>query len=183
MALGTHIGPWNEEDLLALPEGVQRYELLDGTLLVNPPPAVAHQRLSGQLFSALSAAETPEFLVVEAVGVRLPNNTVFIPDVLVATRDIALPNESGILDPADVALVVEIVSPGSRTTDRVTKPAVYARAGIPSFWRVELEDGPAIVAYRLDQGRYIEVATARPGERLVVERPFAVSIDPADLQP
>jgi Uma2 family endonuclease len=78
-------------------------------------------------------------LVVEAVGVRLPDNTVFIPDVLVVARDAGLANRSGILDADDVALVVEIVSPGSRTTDRLTKPVLYALAGIASFWRVELD--------------------------------------------
>jgi Uma2 family endonuclease len=122
-------------------------------------------------------------VVVEAVGVRLPDNTVFIPDVLVAVRDVALAADSGILDAGAVVLVVEIVSPGSRTTDRLTKPDVYARAGIPSFWRVELEGGPVLFAYRLEQGRYVEVGSAQPGERLALNDPFLVSVDPADLRP
>jgi Uma2 family endonuclease len=43
--------------------------------------------------------------------------------------------------------VVEIVSPSSVTMDRVTKPAVYAEAGIPVYLRVELEGrgGPEVV--------------------------------------
>ncbi|MGH2717740.1 MAG: Uma2 family endonuclease [Actinomycetota bacterium] len=79
--------------------------------------------------------------------------------------------------------MAEIVSPGSRITDRVTKPAVYAAAGISSFWRVELEGGPAIFAYHLEQNRHVEAGSAGPGERLVLTRPFEVSIDPADLRP
>lgn len=107
----------------------------------------------------------------------------FIPDVLVVARDAGLANRSGILDADDVALVVEIVSPGSRTTDRLTKPVLYARAGIASFWRVELDEGPAIFAYRLEQERYVEAGSARPGERLVVTEPFPCSFDPGDLRP
>jgi len=183
MAVGAHVGPWNEEDLVGLPADTQRYELLEGTLLVNPPPGGAHQLVSLKLASVLYAAATPGLVVVEAMGVRLPDDTVFIPDVLVATRDVVVANHSGILDPADVALVVEIVSPGSRTIDRLTKPAVYARAGIASFWRVELHDGPAVFAYRLDHDRYIEAGSARPGELLVIDEPFPITIDPDRLRP
>lgn len=107
----------------------------------------------------------------------------FIPDVLVAARDVVLANTSGILDSADIALVVEIVSPGSQTIDRLTKPALYAGAGIASFWRVELQEGPAIFAYHLERDHYVEAGSARPGERLVVNEPFPVTIDPSDLRP
>jgi len=46
---------------------------------------------------------------------------------------------SPLLSPAEVLLAVEVVSPGSVTTDRITKPAQYAAAGIANFWRVETE--------------------------------------------
>jgi Uma2 family endonuclease len=183
IAAGTHFGPWREEDLVGLPDEARGYELLEGTLLVNPPPGGPHQTASRRLANLLEAMAPPGLFAVEGMGVRLPDNTMLIPDVLVAVREMVLSNTSGILDPTDVALVVEIVSPGSKITDRVTKPAVYAGAGVASFWRVELKEGPAIFAYRLEQGRYVEVGAARPGERLVVHEPFAVSIDPADLQP
>ncbi|GAC1363661.1 MAG: hypothetical protein NVSMB32_05450 [Actinomycetota bacterium] len=183
IAAGTHYGPWSEEDLVALADEARGYELLEGALLVNPPPGGPHQRASGKLFALLDAITTSDYTVVEGMGVRLPDNTMLIPDVLVAVRQMVLSNTSGILDPTDVALVVEIVCPGSKITDSVTKPAVYAGAGIASFWRVELEEGPAIFAYRLEHGRYVEVGAARPGERLVVREPFVVSIDPEDLRP
>jgi Uma2 family endonuclease len=48
------------------------------------------------------------------------------------------------IDPAEVLLAIEIVSPGSAGLDRHLKPVEYARAGIPHFWRVE-RDGPATV--------------------------------------
>jgi Uma2 family endonuclease len=183
MSVGTHIGPWTEEDAFALPDGPQRYELLEGTLLVRPRPGGAHQRTSLHLANALAEAETPRLMVTEAVGVHLDDNTMFIPDVLVVARDVGSADGSGVLASAAVALVVEIVSPGSRTTDRVTKPSVYAQAGIPSFWRVELEDGPAIFAYRLERGVYVEAASARPGEHLVVNEPFPISLNPESLKP
>jgi Uma2 family endonuclease len=183
IAVGPHFGPWTEEDLIGLPDETRRYELLEGVLLVNPPPAAAHQVVSFRLARVLDDAAITGLMVVEAVGIRLPDHTMLIPDVLVATRDAVLANHSGILDPAEVALAVEIVSPSSRTTDRLTKPALYARVGIPSFWRVELEDGPAVFAYRLQQGTYVEVVAVSPGERLVVNEPFPIILDPGDLRP
>lgn len=182
VAVGAHVGPWTEEDLVALPADAQRYELLEGILLVNPPPGGPHQRVSLKLAALLDAAAAPGLVVVEAMGVRLPEGSVFIPDVLVAAAGAVETNRSGILDAGTVALVVEIVSPGSRTTDRLTKPAVYADAGIASFWRVELDDGPIVVAYRLEHGRYRETGLGRPGEPLAVDQPFPFTVDPADFQ-
>ncbi|MGY1436398.1 Uma2 family endonuclease [Streptomyces reniochalinae] len=40
---------------------------------------------------------------------------------------------------SNVTLAVEVVSPGSRSQDRVLKPAQYAAAKVPYFWRAELE--------------------------------------------
>ncbi|MGC4803851.1 hypothetical protein [Micromonospora sp. DT233] len=43
-------------------------------------------------------------------------------------------------EPHEVVLTVEIVSPSTRSIDWVLKPALYAQAGIPFHWRVEIED-------------------------------------------
>jgi Uma2 family endonuclease len=94
-----------------------------------------------------------------------------------------LADQSGILDASAVLLVAEIVSPRSRAIDRLTKPPLYAQAGIPSLWRVELEEGPSVFAYRLEDGHYVEVAWAEPGHVLTVDQPFPLSLDPASLRP
>ncbi len=182
-AVATHFGCWTEDDLIGLPPDANKYELVEGALLVNPSPAGRHQLVSWELTRQLKQACPSTLVAVEALGVRLPEGTMLIPDVLVADRDAVLADRGGILDPAAVRLVVEIVSPGSRTMDRLTKPALYARGGIPSFWRVELDEGPAIVAYSLERGGYVEVGSARPGDLLVADRPFPVSVDPGSLRP
>ena len=45
-AFGAHAGPWTEADIVALLEDGQRYELMEGALLVNPPPGRLHQIVS-----------------------------------------------------------------------------------------------------------------------------------------
>lgn len=47
--------------------------------------------------------------------------------------------DGGLLGAADVLIVVEIVSPGSRRLDDVTKRHEYADAGIPHYWIVDLD--------------------------------------------
>ncbi len=50
--------------------------------------------------------------------------------------DASLPDDA-VLRPQHCALVVEVMSPGSVTTDQTDKPAEYAAARIPHYWRVE----------------------------------------------
>ncbi len=76
---------------------------------------------------------------------------------------------------ADVVLVVEIVSPGSRGTDHVMKLHEYAKAGIPNYWIVD-PDAPIndrFLAYRLDGEIYRRVM-ALDGDRIRVNEPAAM---------
>ena len=175
----SHEGPWTEEDLVGLPDDGQRYELLEGALLVSPPPAPRHQRVSFKLARVLDDQAPPELVVLEAIGVRHPSG-VFIPDLLVADRRAAAVNTSGILDSAAVRMVVEIVSPGSRLMDHTAKPAAYQTAGIQCFWLVELQDDVTIRAYDWHEGVYAP-AGVMAGQPMEVATPFQLIVDPADL--
>lgn len=176
--LFDHVGPWTEEDFLALPED-RRIELLDGGLLVSPSARHPHQRLSSRLWAALDAAAPEGFEVLEAIHVRVAPGRILIPDIAVTTDPGA---DVTVSEAADVAMVVEIVSPGSVVADRAIKPQLYAAAGIPRYLRIELTDGgPAAVAYGLDEGCYGELARAEPGERLRLVAPFALEVDLAEL--
>jgi Uma2 family endonuclease len=176
--LFTHVGPWTEEDFFALPED-RRIELLDGELLVSPPARTPHQRLSRHLANALDAAAPERFEVLEAINVRAAPGRILIPDIAVITTP-GIDTVSS--DAGDVALVVEIVSPGSVATDRAVKPALYATAGIGCYLRVEAgEPGPAGFVYGLRGDRYLEDAHAGPGEVLRLREPFSVEVDLAAL--
>lgn len=56
----------------------------------------------------------------------------------------------------EVGLIVEIVSPSSRKTDRFSKPGSTPQVAIPLFWRVETEPAVVIFAYRLEGTCYVE---------------------------
>lgn len=72
-------------------------------------------------------------------------------------------------------VAVEIVSPGSGRVDRVTKFAEYADAGIEHYWIVDIDEPVDLVAYRLVDGSYEQVAG---GSGIVtIESPSQISLD------
>jgi Uma2 family endonuclease len=90
------------------------------------------------------------------------------------------------LEPANLRLVVEVVSPGSTTHDRFTKPALYADAGIPTYWRIEVgSDGPTVHVHHLTtptegggNAAYTRACVIRPGETITLDRPWPVTLTP-----
>jgi Uma2 family endonuclease len=76
------------------------------------------------------------------------------------------------------ALLVVEVAVTSRTTDTEVKPALYAAAGVPELWVVDVP-GRRVERFRDPDGRrYASRSTHVPPERL---RPVAVDVPPLDL--
>ncbi|MET9325914.1 Uma2 family endonuclease [Tsukamurella sp. NPDC003166] len=179
MAQPTYSFPdyWGESDLDVLPDDGHRYEIVDGSLLMTPPPSQGHQSIGGNLFIALRLAMPRGFRGLYEVGVRVPGGN-FIPDIVVlkpGAPRVAVWSES-----CDVALVVEMASRSTRVTDRTLKAAKCAEAMIPSYWRVD-EDGTVTIHTDPDGFEYTRSQVVRPGERLRVDAPFPVDLDPASL--
>jgi Uma2 family endonuclease len=178
--LENHLEPWTEDEYFALPETVwPRIELLDGALLMTPAPRTDHQRCQRNLAVLLAYAVPDDWDVIEVANVRLAPSRILIPDVVVATRA----DFVTMFEPSEVALVVEIVSPSSRSTDRVLKRNLYAEAGIAWYLLVELqgEHAPEVIAYRRKDGVYVEHARAHAGQELRLDEPVEVAFDPARL--
>ena len=77
-----------------------------------------------------------------------------VPDLVVVREGIDL-WDAKTISPADVELVIESVSPGSVTEDRITKPAQYAAQGIGTWVegeRVDLRE-PFVFSFAIDQLR------------------------------
>jgi Uma2 family endonuclease len=177
----AHPDPWTVEDLYALSDDGMRHELLDGTLLVTPPPSVAHQVVAYRIRDLLADAAPADVEVLEGVGVAVPSG-LLIPDV-VAARAPAVHAGPRHLESRDVLAVVEIVSPSSHAADRRWKPQAYAEAGIDVFWRVELEaeDGPEVTAYARSGKDWVEVTRVRAEESATIPVPFPVQVTPTRL--
>lgn len=132
---------WTLADLAELPNDGQRYELVDGGLVVTPPATQRHQDLANDLRDLLKAAAPPGWRVRVEYPLPFSDDTQRVPDVVLFRWPLQHPraDERNPLGPADVALIVEVVSPRTRRTDRFAKPGEYAEAGIALFWRLETE--------------------------------------------
>lgn len=181
-AFAGHAGPWTENDWLALPESMGRVELLDGSLLVSPHPAGPHQRIVRNLAGVLEAAALDEFEIFEGLHVRVAPGSVLIPDIAVLNT----PGLDHTIFDAELAdLVVEVTSPSNSWNDRVTKLYAYARAGIPNYLRVDLDQGVERVsatAYALtSDGVYADVTRLDLNGRPLLDHPFPVALALTEL--
>jgi Uma2 family endonuclease len=126
--------------LEALPDDNNRYELIDGELLVSKAPGTSHQQTLGDLFGRLW-----NYLRGSAVGrVILTPGVVFddyngvIPDlVFVSAGRERIITDRGLIDAPD--LVVEVVSPGATNSerDRQLKRQLYSVRGVREYWIVD----------------------------------------------
>jgi Uma2 family endonuclease len=167
------------DDLLTLPDDAPRVELVDGVIQVTPSPTLGHQDISFFLRLWLHNHAPDHLRATQAVGVALDARTSRQPDVLLRRAEVR--SDRSLLQPEDVVLAVEVVSPGTRRIDRFAKPGEYAAAGIPFYWRVE-QDPVHLYAYRLtDEGRYELVADS--ADVVELTEPFDIKLPIAEITP
>ena len=137
---GPRQGEWTYDAYAALPDDGQRYEIIDGVLLLTPSThSPQHQRGVGHVARCLSNyvenAHTGE-VFIGPLDVELASNTVVQPDILTilntSSTKITSTHIQGVPD-----LVVEVSSPGTVGHDRSTKQKAYERAGVREYWFVD----------------------------------------------
>jgi Uma2 family endonuclease len=168
----------------ALPEEIcRRIEVVDGAIIVSAAPRRLHQDIGRRLANALEAACGPGLAVSTDVDLRLRDVPLLNrrPDVVV--YDASLP-DAVVLRPRDCALVAEVMSPGSVTTDQTDKPAEYAAAGISHYWRVEHDPAGSVLAvfcYRLDPTTSTYSSAGVHSGKMTVTEPVSITIDLSTL--
>jgi Uma2 family endonuclease len=161
-------------DLEAMPDDGRRYELIGGAIVTTPAPSTVHQRGLLRLARRLDDACPPGHEVfVAPTDLDLPGEQRVEPDLLIAPAASVGPQRLT----TPVLLVVEIVSPGSRTNDLVTKRAAYADAGVPHYWLIDIDAG-SISLLRLTGERLAIVAE---GSEVMATEPVAVALSVAGL--
>ena len=148
MGMPLPLPTFTTDDLRAFPEDGQRYELLEGMLLVTPMPGSAHQvvlsRLLVELGQYLSSAELA--FAVSPGEIEIAPKTLLEPDLLVfpATYAPGTPWR----EMRDWWLAVEVFSPSSRVYDRDFKRDAYLALGVDEVWLVDLDERAAFVSRR-----------------------------------
>lgn len=165
------------DDIVDYPDDGHRYELIDGTLVIGPSCATAHQRMLASLTVLLHPLVPPVLEMLHGpFNVRLADHTQLQPDLVVAPREQF--TEWSLLGPP--LLTVEVLSPNTRRHDLMVKHSVLEEFGCPSYWVID-PDEPRLIAWELRDGKYVEVANVAGDETWAATLPFPVAITPAAL--
>jgi Uma2 family endonuclease len=172
------MGSHTLEDVLKLPDDAPRVELRDGVMIVVPSPTGRHQNIGNLLWAWFRQHAPIMFEPLTAVGVAVTHRDTFEPDVILLRRPVEETNHY--YDAEQVVIAVEVVSPSTRRRDRLDKPAEYAAAGIPHYWRIE-QDPVHVFAYDLVDGQYKLAVDST--EVLSLRKPFDIELRVREITP
>ena len=155
-----------------------RVELIEGEILDMAPTNFPHEACVARLNRLLTLAVGDNgYVWPQNNSIRIPDLSRPQPDVtLLKWRDDEYGPKSAPPTADDVLLVIE-VSDSSLKYDRTRKLALYASAGIPEYWIVNL-NGNLVEIHSEPQGStYQNRFRSGPGETLQVPNDGALSVD------
>ncbi|MGH9064047.1 MAG: Uma2 family endonuclease [Acidimicrobiales bacterium] len=166
------------EDLDATPDDGNRYEVLDGAIVMTPPPGTDHQAAVGELFVILRAAARPRGLrvLMAPVAWRIGPGQVPEPDLVVASPEVV--GKRAVEGPP--VLVVEVLSPHGHGRDLHEKRRIYAEGGASWYWIVDPAE-PSLCVLRLAGDGYEEEARVTGSQTYETDQPFPVRVEPGEL--
>lgn len=153
-------------DLDATPDDGNRYELIEGELLVSRAPSIPHQRIvqNLQLGIVQYLTHNPLGILVPGPGVIFSDLNAVIPDLVFVRKERWAEIAPGDKFTGAPDLVIEVISPGTenRQRDLVLKRQLYGRYGVREYWVVDPENR-AVEVYRL-QDQSLEQAATLTGQ-------------------
>lgn len=141
MAMPHASQAWTAERVRARPDDGNRYELIDGDLVVTPAPRYVHQVAILELIRLLDPwlrTSGAARLLMSPADIALGEDALLQPDLFVY----ATSSDKPLRDWSDIAsllLVVDVLSPSTARRDRQLKRRRYQRAGVPEYWVVDLD--------------------------------------------
>ena len=134
-----------EDEFLALPETLEKTELIDGVIVREPSPGFGHQSAMLSLavgLRAWAATRTPQpDVCVSPLDVRFARGRILQPDAFVFLSPLERPVLMPIARIPD--LCIEVIS-GRPVYDRTTKRLLYAEAGVRELWTVRQGGNPLL---------------------------------------
>lgn len=141
MGMPNTLRRWTRDEVLALPDDRNRYELFEGELLVSPSPKGPHQRAVWKLYVLLHSYVSRHGLGLTGLApadLDFGTGEVAQPDlfvvVLIDGREPVEWPEFGI-----PLLIAEVLSPSTAKHDRITKRSFFQRRGVAHYWIIDLD--------------------------------------------
>jgi Uma2 family endonuclease len=158
-----------------------KYELIDGVLVMTPPPGTGHFHVEGRAQRSLtkallSAGLYDTYQVQSGASFEIDNLTVLGPDLVV----IPIPQSpSKIIAKAVVALIE--IAYSSRANDLGQKALLYASAGIEDYWVLDVAAKSVIVHRDPIEGVYTSVQSFNVPQNITSLKVPDISVAVADL--
>lgn len=159
------------QEYLTYDDGTEnRYEFVDGELVLMPPPSPLHEDIVHFLlisfYQEIQRLGLDWIARVTNTGVRTLPSRSRLPDVVVMTKEQrqSISSKAPVLESAPL-LIVEVISEGNSTADYRFKRSEYAATGILEYWIVDTFAGKVCVL-RLVEGFY-DVTEFKGSDRLV----------------
>lgn len=154
----------------------ERVELLRGEVVVVSPSGRPHAQSVTVLNRMLVHQVSPGFDVQPQLPLPVLDDSMPEPDLAVVPR--------GTFDgyPTGCVLVVEVADSSLRKDLRLKAP-LYAEAGIPVYWLVDVNAREVLVMSEPQGGVYQRVERARPGDVLTLAGQPAVAVPVAEIVP
>ncbi|MBC7773584.1 MAG: Uma2 family endonuclease [Pyrinomonadaceae bacterium] len=131
-------------DFFALGETRERYELVNGVVVMSPSVRPRHWMVVHEVLKQLDAFNAPlkKLDIFAEIDLHLDQVTVFRPDLCVYCRvENTPPSPIPERLVAPPSLILEVLSPGSKPLDLVTKRDAYERFQVPEYWTIDPDDG------------------------------------------
>lgn len=172
------------EEYLALGETQERYELINGVVLMSPSLRPRHSKIFQQVLKQLGHFEDAggKIDIYCETDLQIDKWSVLCPDICVYAR--AAPRGIDAI-PERLAeapdLVVEIISPGTEAYDLITKKDEYERRGVKEYWVIDPKDA-RVRAWHSEGdkagvgGRFIETLVGGPALSSAAIAGFALDL-------
>lgn len=103
-----------------------RYELLDGIMVMAPPPTSYHQEIINNILEELFKVLDPKQFRPFSETAYKVNESYFIPDLSICYSNDTIP-----------VIVFEVLSPSTRIADLVYKSFLYKKINTREYWLVD----------------------------------------------